>query len=150
MTSSVECGTAGERSRFVADRRRTFSRFSNMAVVLPVGAAGAAVLLLFPPTRNGFYPRCPVYAMTGLLCPGCGGTRAVAALLRGHVHEALRWNALVTLSAMLLAPVSVLYAAGTRLWPDRICRAALQHWQEPLASVALVVAILFALWRNLV
>ena len=47
--------------------------------------AGAAVLLRFPPEDSTFYPQCPIFAALHLECPGCGGTRALASLLRGHV-----------------------------------------------------------------
>ena len=87
--------------------------------------------------------------MTGLLCPGCGGTRAVAALLRGHVREALGWNALVALAGMLATPLYALWALATRVWPERISRATLQQWEQPFAIVALAIAVAFTLWRNL-
>jgi len=48
----------------------------------------AAVVLLVQPA-------CPVYAMFHVLCPGCGGTRALMALLRGNLGAAWRLNALV-------------------------------------------------------
>lgn len=122
---------------------------SPLLAILLAAAFGAGLLLWFPPARNGFYPRCPVHALTGLLCPGCGGTRALAALLRGHVGEALGWNALVAWAAMLLLPAGVLVAITTRLWPDRISRATFDRWQQPLATVGLAVAMLFTFWRNL-
>ena len=28
--------------------------------------------------------RCPIHALTGAYCPGCGGTRAIILLLHGH------------------------------------------------------------------
>jgi len=63
---------------------------------------GCAILYSFPPQEYSFYPRCPFYAATHLLCPGCGGTRALYQLLHLHFFEALRLNALVTLAAPLL------------------------------------------------
>lgn len=33
---------------------------------------------------KGLYPPCVLYAVTGFYCPGCGGTRACAALLKGR------------------------------------------------------------------
>jgi hypothetical protein len=40
---------------------------------------------------------CPFRQVTGLDCPGCGGTRAVLALGRGQLAEALHYNACVFL-----------------------------------------------------
>jgi hypothetical protein len=49
-------------------------------------AAGGCVVLRFPPDSSGFYPRCPIFFWLHLDCPGCGGTRALAALLRGRLN----------------------------------------------------------------
>ena len=56
-----------------------------------------AMLLLYPPTRFSFYPACPIHEFLGFDCPGCGATRALAALLRGHLAEALHLNPLFVL-----------------------------------------------------
>jgi hypothetical protein len=73
---------------------------------LVVVALAAAVLLRFPPGQYSFYPECPIYRYLHLQCPGCGSTRAIAALLRGHVAEAMRLNGLTT----LFTPFAVIYA----------------------------------------
>jgi hypothetical protein len=90
-------------------------------VVLAVVAAGllvvAGLLVRFPPQVYGFYPRCPVYQFTGLQCPGCGGTRAVAALLRGRLLEALRLNALVVGLMPLALGYGVAWARRKSGWP---------------------------------
>lgn len=52
-------------------------------------------------------PFCPIHRYTGLLCPGCGATHALAALLHGRLLEALHRNPLV----LALLPLAVLYAA---------------------------------------
>lgn len=112
-------------------------------------AAGAVPLVLFPPERYSFYPRCPVYETFGVLCPGCGGTRALAALLRGRLALAMGWNALVTIAAMVAIPAAGLYAAAAPFFPEWRSRVRLGRWQQPLASAALLVGALFTLWRNL-
>ena len=40
-------------------------------------------------------PMCSFYRLTGYYCPGCGGTRAVAALLKGHPMQSLRCHPFV-------------------------------------------------------
>ena len=72
-------------------------------------AAGtlAALLRFFPPGQYPIYPICLWRAVTGWRCPGCGTTRALAALLAGQWPEALHYNAL----AAALAPAAALLAA---------------------------------------
>lgn len=44
---------------------------------------------------NLFSEECYIHAHYRIYCPGCGGTRAIIALLHGRVLEAFRYNALV-------------------------------------------------------
>ena len=47
---------------------------------------------------------CPIHSLTGLLCPGCGGTRSLKALLQGRLLTALHEN----IAAVLLLTAAVL------------------------------------------
>ena len=108
-------------------------------------AAVAALLLRFPPAHSAFYPQCPIYTAFHLSCPGCGGTRALAALLHGHLTEALRFNALVT----LVLPIALVYGMVC-YW--RLLHAKTYRWPQP-SPVAIYAAtgvtVLFAILRNL-
>src|SRR5262245_57309498 len=55
-------------------------------------AAVAALIYFYDPATSSFYPSCPLRALTGLLCPFCGGLRAAHALLHGRVVEAAALN----------------------------------------------------------
>ncbi|HMG03578.1 MAG TPA: DUF2752 domain-containing protein [Edaphobacter sp.] len=111
-----------------------------MAAIVVLLAAACAMLLRFPPTEYTFYPECPIHHFFGILCPGCGTTRALAALLHGHIAEALRFNALTT----LLTPVALLWALLSYLLRRRLT-------QPPPAAIytLLACALLFTVARNL-
>jgi len=81
-------------SPVLAARRGTI--FRTLAPLVPPAAA-ALVLRQLPPSESAFYPRCPIYLLLHLQCPGCGGTRALAALLHARLTEALHQNALIVL-----------------------------------------------------
>jgi hypothetical protein len=113
--------------------------------VIAVIALVILVLLRFPPGQYNFYPQCPIHELTHLQCPGCGATRAAAALFRGRLAEAMRLNALVT----LLLP----FVAG---WGIVCYRRVLQRkpirWPQPSPAVlyaAFTLTAVFTVIRNL-
>jgi hypothetical protein len=115
--------------------------------VAPPTAIGlvVAMLLRFPPALYSFYPQCPIDRYLHIECPGCGTTRAFAALLHGNVLEALHFNAFTTL---LMLPAAI-YAA---LCYRRFLRRRPFHWPrlpQPAIYATLAAAIVFALVRNL-
>ena len=48
-------------------------------------------------------PGCLFRKYTGIACPGCGGTRAMEALLRGDIYAAFCYNLLLPISLFALA-----------------------------------------------
>lgn len=91
---------------------------------LGLAAAGAALVLsrLDPFARNSGLPPCPVHALTGLYCPGCGSTRCLHALLHGDLPLALAMNPLLVISLPLLG-LMALNAAGWRpVWLTPLMR----------------------------
>lgn len=94
------------------------------AVLAPLavgGLAAAAVLVVASadPHRPGSYGVCPVYALTGMLCAGCGGLRATYDLAHGDLAGAWAMNPLW----VLLVPVLV---AAWGAWLARGWRAGAQ------------------------
>jgi hypothetical protein len=59
---------------------------------LATALCGLVLLAVHPASR--FYPACPIYEHFHLLCPGCGATRALAALLRADLTTAWHMNSL--------------------------------------------------------
>lgn len=125
---------------------RTGAGTMARAVMPPTIVAFAIIILLrFPPTQYSFYPQCPIFEYLHLECPGCGTTRALAALLHGRLAEAFHFNALV----VLWLPVAAAYAI---LCYYRFLQRRPLRWPQtpPIATYfACVVAVLFTIVRNL-
>src|SRR6266513_4699752 len=92
----------GERIK-VRDCFREFAvQWAKWAVAALAATVLFVILFFFSPSQYPFYPRCPLHAMTGLHCPGCGSLRAVHSLLHGDIGAALHFNALLILSLPFL------------------------------------------------
>jgi hypothetical protein len=113
--------------------------------LLATALLACAALLIYPPTQSSFYPACPIRQYLGIECPGCGTTRALAALLHGHLREALRLNALF----VLLLPFALTGAAESL---RRALRPGHFRWPQPPAPAiyaTLAAAVIFTIARNL-
>ena len=99
----------------------------------------AAGLFLAFLVRMGLTVFCPVNKLTGLLCPGCGNTRATLALLRLDLKAMLRFNLLYPLEMMYIARVYILcarnYIQNGKFqyhlrpdWMDIVCLSAVVIW----------------------
>ena len=95
---------------------------NNLRLWLPPMLVLAAVLLygLCRPAADrllGLY-HCPIHALTGLLCPGCGGTRSIKALLQGMGLLAVHENpaaVLLVLAALLWYFEGILQTCGKEI-----------------------------------
>lgn len=113
-----------------------------------LGLVGAAILHTVDPNDPGNgYPGCPWLALTGTFCPGCGTTRAMAALTHLDLVGAASMNPLLMLCLPYLA-----YAYVT--WLTRSLRSdpgpgrvvVVRPW---LAWAILGVFVAFWVLRNL-
>ena len=94
-------------------------------------------LLLFFLYHTGLFnpaetlPGCSFLLITGHYCPGCGGTRAVMALIQGDIISSLRWHPIV-----LYAGIWYLFFLGSHT----ICMfrtTSLHYKKEELKNVPL-------------
>lgn len=108
-------------------------------------AGGSAVVAYFDPSSTHFFPLCPLFAMTGLACPGCGLTRAFHSLFHGDLLTALHFNALTPVWAVIFAYVAIsltIYAVTGKnlpMWPTH----------PKFMWVFMTVLLAFGVLRNL-
>lgn len=97
------------------------------------------------PTRVHMFPVCPLFAVTGFACPGCGLTRAFHALFNGDLVTALDFNLLTPIWAVIFVYVGVSFALtairgkGLPMWPTN----------SKFLAVAAVVLLTFGVLRNI-
>ena len=105
------------------------SRWTSERVVLVAGAGvlvlGVAVVGWVEPRGQFFFPRCWFHETTGLLCPGCGSTRALHALLHGEWGRAWSLNPLAVIALPAVAGLGVRQVRGVMTglwWPNLLAR----------------------------
>lgn len=87
-------------------------------------AAATALAVLYQCFLKKFLPQIPCFFLTlmGMYCPGCGGTRALAALLHGHIlkalwyHPVIPYSAFICLGFLLTQGLQRLGIKGVRGW----------------------------------
>jgi hypothetical protein len=107
--------------------------------------AAAFLLLRVFSARIGALPSCSFRSLTGLYCPGCGGTRCVKSLLRGDIAGAFALNAVTT--GLFLIGVGLLVAAVLRERQGRA--AAMPRLPDWFAWCLVGSVVAFGLLRNL-
>lgn len=109
------------------------------------GVAALILLAIFDPATSHIFPPCPLRALTGWYCPGCGSLRALHQLLHGNLREAWAMNPLT----ILLLPFLLYGLASEALVQFR--GRGLPHVFVPALWIrALCLAIiLFGIARNL-
>ena len=93
-------------------------------------AAGVFLLVVQPP--------CLIHRVTGYLCPACGTTRMLSALLHLDFAAALQLNPFM-LFALPLAAVRYIRGEKPLLY---------RRWAVALWAAVLCIAVVFAVWRN--
>ncbi|MDF7819742.1 DUF2752 domain-containing protein [Runella sp. MFBS21] len=112
-------------------------------ITLTVTALSITVFYFYyNPAISHFGPPCLVHKTTGLYCWGCGGQRALHALLHGHLRQALHFNLLISLVIPILSIVFV-----SEIFDIPNLRRLLWH-RYTVTFVGIVVSV-FTIVRNL-
>lgn len=107
----------------------------NLTLLGFLGVGGLTYLKVWLPLTGIGIP-CVFREVTGFLCPGCGMTRLVLALLEFDIAQAFRYNMLV----FFLVPLYFLYLMLE--WRNKSKHANI------LIRVMLIMTIVFGILRN--
>jgi hypothetical protein len=112
-------------------------------ILLTSGLSMGYLLLNYPPSEYAYIP-CMFHLTTGLYCPGCGSTRAIASFLRGDIAMALKNNLLIVLWGPYLAYRGL---QALRSWIDGEPKSI---WEPPKQSIIifLILTIVYTILRN--
>lgn len=107
-----------------------------------VGSIGLLLLLfLYNPQEVPFYPRCPIYMLSGYQCPGCGSLRAIHALLHGQIVQAWHYNSLLFFAIPAVAYYFTLIALRRKYaWAEHL------YIQSGKAIVQYLFVLFVLLW----
>ncbi|MER8006517.1 DUF2752 domain-containing protein [Streptomyces sp. NPDC094149] len=120
------------------------ARLAVPAGIMAAVAGAFAYVGAVNPNEPGHYPVCPLYRVTGLYCPGCGGLRSAHAFDHGDFVAALHDNALATVGYPLFAVLwTVWVVRAARGRPARLTLGPAHMWA--LGALLLV----FSIVRNL-
>lgn len=120
-------------------------RLVRPALTLAAAAAALAYVGTVDPNEPGHYPACPLFRLTGVLCPGCGGLRSAHAFAHGDLVTAFGANALAVAGYFFFAGFMVLWLVRAyRGVPARRLVVRPLYWWGMGA-----VALIFSVVRNL-
>jgi hypothetical protein len=121
-------------------------RLVGPLVTAATAAAATVALHVRDPHVSHSWGVCPLYALTGVYCPGCGGLRAVNDLGNGHVVQAASSNLLLVLAV----PVALIafWRWSSASWTGRP-PTPLPTLSAPVKVALVVVVVGFTLARNL-
>ncbi|MHC5202622.1 DUF2752 domain-containing protein [Myroides sp. LJL119] len=114
--------------------------YLSIAIALVLGYTNLFV-------NNGVAVGCSFYEKTKLLCPGCGGQRAISSLLKGQIKQAIELNALIIVYLLILG---YLYIALMEVFvvknKEFQIKYGIPNW---MSYLFIIIMFLFFIIRNL-
>ena len=91
-------------------------------------------------------PHCYILEKTGILCPSCGGTRCIKALLSFNISEAFKMNAFYTITIIYLLILNVVYILNTIFKTNKF---KIIYIKKVHLIIWLITLILYTVFRNI-
>lgn len=92
---------------------------------------------------------CFIYEVTGLQCPGCGGTRAINSLTNGQILPAFQYNVVITSIALILPLILLYNLASQFIFKKKSGLDLKKVLTLRLALILLSIIIIFTVLRNI-
>lgn len=124
----------------------TETAFFVVGIILAaIAVVIAALFALFPERLALLRFPCIFHEVTGLYCPGCGGTRAVKALLAGRIITSFVYNPIVIYGAVMYV-----WFMGSQLL-ERLTKGKVKglKYRHLYLWLALVIVIVNCIVRNI-
>ena len=117
----------------------------NHIGMLVLGIALTFLYLFINPSEVDFLPKCPLYATTGIYCPGCGSQRATHQLLNFNILGVIEQNVLYFIGLLVFG--YHMTVTGLKVFFKKNIFNYLYHPNTP--KIILAVVILFWILRNI-
>ena len=119
------------------DHRQSVSQHLHWLAVVPAAVFG--LMTMASPSDEGLTV-CPMALLTGVACPGCGMSRAIAWMFRGDLERSVGYHPLAPL-VVIIGVMAVVWATGRRL----------RGWSRPRAAMlngglVTLAVLLMAVW----
>ena len=128
----------------VPNDRSRLNRWLCASGAVAASAALATYIFTVDPNVSKAYPQCPLKALTGLDCPGCGGLRATHSLLHGDIAGAFDHNVVAAIFVPVMAYLIVRWVL--QQFDISIPSIRLPRWSAIAIPMLIVV---FSVVRNI-
>lgn len=126
-------------------RRPVTDREAYPALCISLAAAPIAYFLWWFALGSPSFSKCWFYQNFHIYCPGCGGTRAVIALLHGQFLRSVYYHPVV----LLVTGSALAYLISQTAWRLRGRRGFVLHYSGRWADAVLLLLLLNCALRNL-
>lgn len=114
--------------------------------ILALAAFLAVILRVLNLSLTDIFPGCILYRLTGQYCPGCGGTRALTAFVKGHPVRSFLYHPAVDYVGFLCAWFMISQTI------EKITRGRIRigmKYHDNYLWILLAILILHCLIRNI-
>ncbi len=122
-------------------KERALTVLKRCLVILSIGIAYALIYRF-----TGFGLKCPVKALTGYLCPGCGITRMSMAILRLDFISAFHYNPVL----LCILPVLLIIKAERSYKYIKYGKVTTSKFETAIIYAMLICLLVFGVLRNIV